>query len=46
MSLDQPGYIDVEAGSYWLVSPAGGRIFVAACPNVTLTDVVPVNPRP
>lgn len=45
VSLDEPGFLDVEAGSYWLVSPAGGRIFVATCPDVTVTGIVPVSPR-
>ena len=46
VSLEEPGLVDVEAGSYWLVSPAGGDIFVATCPDVEVTDVVPVMPQP
>jgi hypothetical protein len=46
VSLDESGYVDVAAGSYWVVSAAGGRIYVAACPGMTLSDVAPVAPDP
>ena len=46
ISLDQDGYVEVDAGSYWAVSSAGGRIYAAACPGTTVSDVAPVSPDP
>jgi hypothetical protein len=44
VSLDDEGYVDVPAGTYWAVSSAGGRIYAAACPGTTVTDVAAVSP--
>jgi hypothetical protein len=44
VSLDAEGYVDVAAGTYWAVSSAGGRIYAAACPGTSVSDVAAVQP--
>ncbi len=46
VSRRQPGVIDVEAGTYWVVNSARGGIEVEACPDVTLSDVEGAHPDP
>jgi hypothetical protein len=45
VSLDEEGYVDVAAGSYWAVSSAGGRVFAGSCPGTTMSDVSAVCPN-
>ena len=45
-SRRQPGVIDVDAGTYWVVNSARDGIEVEACPDVTLSDVEAAHPYP
>ncbi len=38
-SPQEPGVIDVDAGTYRVVNTARGRLLVEACPEVTFSDV-------
>ncbi|QBX55538.1 hypothetical protein EXE58_08780 [Nocardioides seonyuensis] len=42
--LQQPGVVDVEAGTYSLLNTNRGGIEVRTCPDVTLSDVEPATP--
>lgn len=45
-SPQQPGVIDVEAGTYSVLNTNRGGIQVQVCPDVTLSDVEPAIPDP
>ena len=44
-SLQEPGVIDVEAGTYSLLNTNRGAIEVEVCTDVTLTDIEPAGPE-
>jgi hypothetical protein len=44
VGLDDDGFLDLPAGSWWAVSSAGGRISAAACPGTSISDVTVVGP--
>ena len=43
-SLQQPGVVDIEAGTYSVLNTNRGSIEVEVCPDVTLSDVEPATP--
>ena len=43
-SLQQPGVVDIEAGTYSVLNTNRGGIEVEVCPDVTLSDVEPATP--
>ncbi len=45
ISLQQPGVVDVEAGTYIVLNTNRGAIEVEICPDVTLSDVEPATPE-
>lgn len=45
-SPQQPGVVDVEAGTYSVLNTNRGGIDVEVCPDVTLSDVEPAIPNP
>lgn len=44
-SLQQPGVVDVEAGTYSVLNTNRGAIQVEGCPDVALSDVQPAAPE-
>ncbi len=45
-SPQQPGVVDVDAGTYSVLNTHNGGIEVEVCPGVTLSDVEPALPDP
>ena len=45
-SPQQPGVVDVDAGTYSVLNTHNGGIEVEVCPGVTLSDVEPAIPDP
>lgn len=43
-SPQQPGVVDVDAGTYSVLNTNRGGIEVEVCPDVTLSDVEPATP--
>ncbi len=44
-SLQQPGVVDIAAGTYSVLNTNRGGIEVEVCPDVKLTDVEPATPE-
>lgn len=44
-SLQQPGVVEVEAGTYIVLNTNRGGLEVEVCPDVTLSDVEPATPE-
>jgi hypothetical protein len=45
-SRQEPGVVDVDAGTYWVLNTNRGGIEVEACPDVTISDVEAAHPDP
>ena len=45
-SRQEPGVVDVDAGTYWVLNTNRGGIEVEGCPDVTISDVEAAHPDP